>query len=81
MRNLAQRLKQTWEQEKKEKMDALQRMFERSLGSVGDGHRAASSQVRSGRIGYFCRLKHILWAISWLLQMYYSLEIVLWLNF
>ena len=45
LQNLAAHLKQTWEREHKEKSDALQRVYERSLGSVGDGHRAASIQV------------------------------------
>ncbi|XP_038050313.1 centrosomal protein of 295 kDa-like [Patiria miniata] len=44
LKNLALHLKKDWEEAKKEKTDALQKMFERSLESVGDGHRAASSQ-------------------------------------
>ncbi|XP_071798998.1 uncharacterized protein [Asterias amurensis] len=44
LENLAAHLKLTWEREHKEKADALQRVYERSLSSVGDGHRAASIQ-------------------------------------
>ncbi|XP_022098578.1 uncharacterized protein LOC110983558 isoform X2 [Acanthaster planci] len=44
LKNLALHMKKDWEEEKKEKTDALQKIVERSLDSIGDGHRAASNQ-------------------------------------
>ena len=45
---LAEELRQDWELQQREKVQALQRLYEESLRQLGQGHRSAKENVSQG---------------------------------